>query len=99
MNAYSLELRKNRAARHEEERGRPPRDKVHEYKIPHRWKNHSALLLGAQACSEQILTEESPPLDPEVRAELMEGYREDILRLQQLIGRDLSAWWKEEGEG
>jgi hypothetical protein len=47
----------------------------------------------------RILTGESPPLDPEVRAKLMEGYREDILRLQQLIGRDLSAWWKEEGEG
>ena len=31
-------------------------------------------------------------LDPEVRAELMEGYREDILRLEELIGRDLSAW-------
>ncbi len=40
----------------------------------------------------RILTGESPPLDPEVRAELVEGYREDVLRLENLIGRDLSAW-------
>jgi hypothetical protein len=39
-----------------------------------------------------ILTEESPPLDPGVRAELIEGYREDVLKLEELIGRDLSAW-------
>jgi hypothetical protein len=45
-----------------------------------------------QLANRRILTEESPPLDPEVRAELTEGYREDILRLQELIGRDLSAW-------
>jgi hypothetical protein len=45
-----------------------------------------------QLANRRILTEESPPLDPEVRARLMEGYREDILRLQELIGRDLSAW-------
>jgi hypothetical protein len=24
----------------------------------------------------------------------VEGYREDVLRLQELIGRDLSAWLK-----
>ena len=33
-----------------------------------------------------------PPFPPEVREELIEGYREDILRLQDLIGRDLSNW-------
>jgi hypothetical protein len=33
-----------------------------------------------------------PPLEPEVRAELLAMYRDDILRLQELIGRDLSAW-------
>jgi hypothetical protein len=31
-------------------------------------------------------------LDPALRAELTDGYREDILRLQDLIGRDLSQW-------
>jgi hypothetical protein len=39
----------------------------------------------------RILTE-PPPLDPELREGLIEGYKEDILRLQVLIGRDLSAW-------
>ena len=31
-------------------------------------------------------------LDPTLRAGLIEDYREDILRLQELIGRDLSHW-------
>ena len=35
-----------------------------------------------------------PPLSPEVRKELAEAYREDILRLQGLIRRDLSTWLK-----
>jgi Sulfotransferase family len=33
-----------------------------------------------------------PPFPPEVRRQLTDSYREDILRLQELIGRDLSAW-------
>jgi hypothetical protein len=33
-----------------------------------------------------------PVFPPEVRAELVAGYREDTLRLQDLLGRDLSAW-------
>ena len=33
-----------------------------------------------------------PPVDPEIRRELVQGYREDILQLQELIGRDLSTW-------
>jgi hypothetical protein len=36
-----------------------------------------------------------PPLLPEVRARLIAGYREDILQLQELLGRDLSAWLEE----
>jgi hypothetical protein len=32
------------------------------------------------------------PLDPNLRAFLTRGYREDILQLQELIGRDLSHW-------
>jgi hypothetical protein len=37
-----------------------------------------------------------PALDSKIRAELTEGYRADILKLQELIGRDLSAWLKDE---
>jgi len=33
-------------------------------------------------------------LPPDVRRELIRGYREDILKLQDLIGRDLSKWLK-----
>jgi hypothetical protein len=35
---------------------------------------------------------ERAPLAPEVRGELVEVYREDILQLEKLIGRDLSGW-------
>lgn len=33
-----------------------------------------------------------PPLEPDVRAELIQIYQEDILKLQDLIQRDLSGW-------
>ncbi len=33
-----------------------------------------------------------PELSPQVRRQLVEVYREDILKLQDLIGRDLSGW-------
>ena len=33
-----------------------------------------------------------PPFPPEVRRQLTYSYKEDILRLQDLIGRDLSIW-------
>jgi len=32
------------------------------------------------------------PLDPQIRANLVEVFRSDILELQELIGRDLSTW-------
>ncbi|MTJ12500.1 sulfotransferase domain-containing protein [Anabaena sp. UHCC 0187] len=34
------------------------------------------------------------PLLPEIRKQLIEEYREDILQLQDLIGKDLSKWLK-----
>jgi hypothetical protein len=33
-----------------------------------------------------------PPIDPSLRGLLIEEYRQDLLRLQDLIGRDLSHW-------
>jgi hypothetical protein len=33
-----------------------------------------------------------PPLPAEARADLLEGYRDDIGRLEELIDRDLSHW-------
>jgi hypothetical protein len=44
-----------------------------------------------RAVQSRVLTEPSP-IDPELREGLVEGYEEDILRLQELIGRDLSTW-------
>ena len=35
---------------------------------------------------------EPPPLQPEVRRQLIRVYREDILKVQELIHRDLSGW-------
>lgn len=41
-----------------------------------------------------IPPERKPPLQPEVAEELRAAFREDILRLQDLLGRDLSHWLK-----
>lgn len=35
-----------------------------------------------------------PPIAPEMRKQLGEEYREDILQMQELLGRDLSGWLK-----
>ena len=35
-----------------------------------------------------------PPLEAEIRQELIETFRQDILQLQDLLGRDLSKWLK-----
>ena len=37
------------------------------------------------------------PLSPELRTVLAARFRDDILRLQDLIGRDLSHWLQEPG--
>jgi hypothetical protein len=33
-----------------------------------------------------------PPFPPELREDLILAYKDDILELQDLIGRDLSCW-------
>ena len=40
---------------------------------------------------------EPPPFPPEVRRQLTESYKEDIMKLQELIRRDLSAWLEDTG--
>lgn len=45
--------------------------------------------------NKQNVTRDKPPLPSEIRRELMEGYREDILKLQGLINKDLSEWLRE----
>jgi Sulfotransferase domain len=39
-----------------------------------------------------------PPLDSRLRVDLIGGYREDILELQELIERDLSMWLEDGGQ-
>lgn len=39
-----------------------------------------------------VIFTKPPPLPKEARGELVEAYREDVLALQGLIGRDLSGW-------
>ncbi len=40
----------------------------------------------------RLLGGEKPPLDPDQRAKLVAIYHDDIERLQELLGRDLSSW-------
>ncbi|MUL39031.1 sulfotransferase family protein [Gloeocapsopsis dulcis] len=39
--------------------------------------------------------EKAPPLSPDIRKQLVELYREDILQLQDLLQKDLSRWLSE----
>lgn len=47
---------------------------------------------GAAKRVRQINLRQAPKLSPDLRARLLEIYREDIARLEMLIDRDLSAW-------
>jgi hypothetical protein len=76
----------------------------------HNWATHStrleqlmpflpvparcAIVSALQRFDNQFNLAPPPPLDPEIRARLTADYREDILKLQDLIGRDLSHWLK-----
>lgn len=52
----------------------------------------------SESVRERILTTmknvnlEKPPLAPEVRIRLVDTFRDDVLRLQDLLGRDLAHW-------
>jgi len=43
-------------------------------------------------CQVNLSHTAAPPMKAETRQQLKEFYRSDILELQRLIGRDLSAW-------
>jgi hypothetical protein len=45
-----------------------------------------------QLVNSRLFSEEPTPLDPKIRASLIEDYRKDVLKLQDLIGQDLSSW-------
>ena len=54
------------------------------------WLPSSVVVAGKKLNRRNL--QKPPPLEPQVRKEIIEYYREDILRLQDLIGRDLSRW-------
>ena len=54
----------------------------------------SLLRAGAEMRLARLLATVPPPLDPTLRSDLTERYRDDILRTQDLIDRDLSHWLK-----
>lgn len=40
----------------------------------------------------RVLTDDLPKMDPKIRRELLDWYKEDIMKTQKLIGQDLLAW-------
>lgn len=58
--------------------------------IPDRLHRTAASKVGGLV--RQNVSQKMPPLTAAVRAELISMYRDDILRLQDLINRDLSSW-------
>ena len=48
--------------------------------------------MGTRYNEASLPIEQRPPLLPSVRARLQDELRDDILKLQDLIGRDLSHW-------
>jgi hypothetical protein len=52
--------------------------------LPVRWRNRAFHWVTRDVIR--------PPLAPETRAQLVDVFRADIIALQELIGRDLSAW-------
>lgn len=55
------------------------------------WARHRALQIQDTARRRRLV---KPQLSPEIRRELTEFYRPDILKLESLIQRDLSPWLK-----
>jgi len=55
-------------------------------------KLRKIIISGTQIFNRKFNLYKPPPIDPEIRRQLTAGYREDILKLQDLIDRDLSHW-------
>lgn len=59
-------------------------------KLLGRFMNEDRLLRRREKLKSRMISKE--PMDPSTRRTLLDSYREDIHRLEKLIGRDLSAW-------
>lgn len=51
-----------------------------------------SIITGIRSINNKFNLYKPPAISPEIRRQLTEGYREDILKLQKLIDRDLSRW-------
>jgi len=63
---------------------------------PLRWRVHKVAELIDRVGRPNRMS--PPPMPADVRASLVEDYREDILRLQDLLSRDLSHWLAQSAE-
>jgi hypothetical protein len=52
-------------------------------------------VLGRAAAVLKDLNLARPQMDSEVRAQLLKGHREEIRKLEELLGRDLSHWLRD----
>lgn len=65
--------------------GRHPLKRAMKAVVPEQWGHRLVSMV-------QPANLERKPLRPELRAELTAGYREDVGKLEALLGRDLSQW-------
>jgi hypothetical protein len=79
--------------------GVPKSDRFQRFLLnPDHWIRRISRFLIPEPVRERLLIRmknvnlEKPPLEPDVRERLTAAYRDDVLRLQDLIDRDLSAW-------
>lgn len=63
--------------------------------LPMDWLKGSFLGRWSRRWVLKVMPKSGDPIQPETLESLRQTYREDILRLQQLIGRDLSHWLRE----
>jgi len=53
---------------------------------------HKWIISAMQGLDNRLNLATPPPIDPLIRQQLTDCYRDDILKTQELIGRDLSHW-------
>ncbi len=82
-----------------EKSGVPKSDRFQQFLLdPDHWVRRLSRYVIPESVRERLLVRmknvnlEKPPLEPAVRERLIAAYRDDILRLQDLVDRDLSAW-------
>jgi hypothetical protein len=65
-----------------------PLENAYHFVVPDRFHGR----LAAWGVRRNVVTRPRPSLDPAVRRELVAALTDDVLELQQILGRDLSGW-------